>query len=174
MEGIALRKYLLDDASDLALLADNPRIASFVRDNMPQPYTVEDAHNWIRFNLGSGDGPDTINRVIALDGRLIGAIGIRRDDDIHRFNAEIGYWVGEPYWSRGVATGAVKLMADWVFRFTDVHRLYAGVMRPNQASARVLEKARFVLESTIRDGIFKNGVFLDELIFSRYRDEIGS
>lgn len=170
MEGISLRKYQLDDAAKLVSQADNPRIAAFLRDSMPQPYTFDDADRWVRFNLVNGDGPDTINRVIALDDDLIGTIGIRRGEDIHRFNAEIGYWLGEEHWGKGIATRAVELLSEWIFHFTDIHRLYAGVMEPNSASAKVLEKAGYSLECVIRDGVFKNGRFVNELLYSRRRN----
>jgi RimJ/RimL family protein N-acetyltransferase len=154
-------------ADSLALQANNPQIAQYLRDSFPSPYTKEDANSWIQFNQ-TKIKPIT-NLAIVVKGVCVGAIGLLPNTDIHRCNIELGYWLGEAYWGQGIVTEAVKHMVKYTFEHFEVARIYAGVFKGNVGSQHVLEKAGFTLESTIPKGVIKNGVLIDEHIYSILR-----
>lgn len=164
-----LRSYRYGDAPVLQRLANNPRVAANLRDRFPNPYTLQDARQWIELMLELR--PET-NFVIAADGELCGTIGMQIGEDVHRIDAELGYWLGEPYWGRGIATSAVRVFGDWAFeRFPLLERLHAFVFQANPASARVLEKSGFALEGRLRRSVLKRGLVLDQLLYARLRPE---
>lgn len=167
MQGIRLRSYRKGDEDDLVKKANNPRIAAAVRDSFPSPYTLQDAKNWIEYCLN--DNSEHFNWAITLHDRVIGGIGAIRAQDIYKFNAEVGYWLGEEYWGQGIVTDAVNLMTDWIFGKTPIIRLYAGVFSFNYASMRVLVKAGFQLEAIHKQAIFKNEQFWDEHYFVKIK-----
>lgn len=150
--------------NSLAKYANNPRIAQYLRDSFPSPYTREDAKAWIQFNQ-SQPKPIT-NLAIVVKGICVGAIGLLPQTDIHRCNIELGYWIGEAYWGQGIVTEAVNYMIQYTFERFDVVRIYAGVFEGNTGSQKVLQKAGFTLESIIPKGVVKNGILLDEHIYS--------
>lgn len=150
--------------NSLTKYANNPKIAQYLRDGFPSPYTKADAHAWIQFNQ-TKTAPIT-NLAIVVKGTCIGAIGLLQKTDIHRCNIEIGYWLGEAYWGQGIITEAVRYMIDYTFEHFEVARIYAGVFKGNIGSQNVLERAGFTLESTIPKGVIKNGVLMDEHIYS--------
>lgn len=150
--------------NSLAKHANNPKIAQYLRDSFPSPYTREDAKAWIQFNQLQ---PKPItNLAIVVKGTCVGAIGLLPQTDIHRCNVELGYWIGEAYWGQGIVTEAVNYMIQYTFEEFDVLRIYAGVFEGNIGSQNVLKKAGFTLESIIPKGVIKNGVLLDEHIYS--------
>ncbi|MCE6992901.1 GNAT family N-acetyltransferase [Dyadobacter sp. CY323] len=161
---VSLKPFSSEMASPLARLANNIKIVSQVRDNFPHPYSISDAHYWIDFCTGR-QKEGNFHRAIFWDDEFVGGIGVLRGEDIHRNNAEIGYWLGEPYWGRQIMTEAVKQMTGWVFENTSITRLFAGVFETNLASMRVLEKAGYHLEAIHRKAIIKNGKVLDEHLF---------
>lgn len=165
---LSIRPYRLSDLEDLALHANSTAVATRLRDSFPNPYTLEHARYWIKSCL-EDNLPDVWRWGICLDDRIIGGIGAMRDQDIHRFNAEIGYWLNEAYWQQGYATQALQQATEWLFFTTDLRRLYAGVMSSNQASMRVLEKVGYCLESIRKESAFKNGSFWDEHYFVKFR-----
>lgn len=150
--------------NSLAKHANNPKIAQFLRDSFPSPYTKEDANAWIQFNQTKTK--PIINLAIVVEGTCVGAIGLLPKTDIHRCNIEMGYWIGEAYWGQGIVTEAVNYMIKYTFEQFDVARIYAGAFEGNIGSQSVLRKAGFTLESTIPKGVVKNGVLLDEYIYS--------
>ncbi len=129
----------------------------------PHPYTVEHARSFI--NMANRDTPVHIF-AIEVEGEAAGGIGIHPQSDIHIKNAELGYWLAENYWGKGIITEAVKQMVDFAFRTYDINRVFARPFGNNPASQRVLEKAGFKLEARLKDTIFKNDEFLDELIYA--------
>ncbi|MBN1885265.1 MAG: GNAT family N-acetyltransferase [Candidatus Krumholzibacteriota bacterium] len=165
---VRIRSFTPADCDDLVLYADNPGIARFLRDAFPQPYTRRDALAWVR--IASGARPET-DLAIEVDGRCAGGIGIALRRDIERFTGEIGFWVGEPFWNRGIATRAVRAFVDWSFLAFDFARIEAFTFAGNPASARVLEKSGFVREGVRRRAAFKDGVFHDLVVFARLREE---
>lgn len=158
-----LRKFSKEDAQSLASNANNINIAQFLTNAFPHPYTLEHAFKFIEFaNL---DGPSHIF-AIDIDGVAVGAIGLHPQTDIMCKNAELGYWLAEPFWGRGIITQAVKEMVDYGFTHLDIFRIYARPFGKNMASQKVLEKCGFSLEARFKNTIFKNGEYHDELIYA--------
>ncbi len=161
---VTLDKWLDADLEKLVLLANNKNVACFMTDAFPHPYTEEDGRRFMDF--ARSHNPQRIFAV-RVNNELAGAVGIHPAADISRRNAELGYWIAEEFWGRGVATKAVKLASEIAFALPEISRLYARPFGHNHASRRVLEKCGFTLEATIKDGFFKNGLFIDELIYGR-------
>jgi [ribosomal protein S5]-alanine N-acetyltransferase len=164
--GAVLRDWTVRDAPSLARYADNPRIAATLRDAFPSPYTLEDAQRFIA--LATVPGPHRF-LAIEVDGVACGGIGIHPLDDVHRKTAEIGYWLAEPYWGRGIVTGAVRAFVPVAFHGPGITRLQAGIFANNPASMRVLEKCGFNLEAVHRNAVTKNGVTMDEMMYVLFR-----
>ena len=101
-----------------------------------------------------------------MNGEAVGSIGLHPQSDIMEKNLELGYFLGEPFWGQGISTQAVLQMIPYGFQHFDVVRIFARPFGNNPASQRVLEKAGFQLEARIDKNIYKNGVFLDELIYA--------
>ncbi|MFN8389824.1 MAG: GNAT family protein [Bdellovibrionota bacterium] len=158
-----IRSFARGDARSLAAYANNADVAKYLRDTFPHPYKESDAKAWIR--LASNELPET-NFAIASRQEPIGGIGLLFGRDVFRRNAELGYWLGEPYWGRGIATQAVAAFVDYAFEVFDIGKLTAGVFDGNVASQRVLEKNGFVLEGRFRQHLIKNGELKDYLVFS--------
>ena len=166
-EQILLRAWQRSDIPSLVRYADNRKIWLNLRNIFPHPYTRAEAENWIAI-CESMQGPTT-NFAIESRGEAIGGIGCRIHDDVHCKTAEVGYWLGEPFWGRGIATTAVKQISEYAFRTFSLERLQALVFEWNPASARVLEKAGYVLEGRLRHSIFKDGRVADALLYARIR-----
>lgn len=161
-----LRGWQLTDEDALVKYANNPRVSANLFDIFPYPYTISDARKWI----GSQQGVEQpAFFAIEINGEAVGGIGISLKADVYRRGANIGYWLGEPFWGKGIMTEAVSLMADYAFVRFDLVRLQAGVYSSNPASMRVLEKAGFVKEGVAKKAIFKHGRFLDEHIYALVR-----
>ena len=160
---LALRPWQAADLDDLVASANNPNIAAYMTDAYPNPYTHEAGALFIK-NLQDQTPPRIL--AIVYQGRAVGSIGIHPATDINRLNAELGYFLAEPYWGRGITTRAVCAMIRYGFQALPVNRIYARPFPHNTASRRVLEKAGFELEATIKDSLIKNGVVMDELIFA--------
>ena len=160
---IKLRPWNIEDAESLVENANNFEIARFMSDAFPYPYTIEHAKNFIAF--ATKDDPIHIF-AIEMNGKAAGGIGIHPQADIMKKNAELGYWLGEKYWGKGIISKAILEIIPWAFNTYDITRIYARPFGTNIASQKVLEKAGFVLEARIKDNIFKNGAYLDELIYA--------
>jgi ribosomal-protein-alanine N-acetyltransferase len=166
--GFMLRGWRLDDAESLQKHADNANVYSFLMDRFPHPYTMTDAVNWINLMLQQ---QPVITFVIAVDDKLAGVIGLEMRDDIYRKAPLLGYWLGEEFWGRGIATEAVKLITNYAFSTLDIERIQAGILSNNPRSMRVLEKAGYKMEGVLKNNIFKNGVVLDEWIYGKLKGE---
>jgi len=159
---MALRPWRKQDAQALAVIANNRNIWNNVRDRLPNPYTVMDALEWIG-HISQQQPPQ--NFAILVNGMVVGNIGAVLQDDVYRKTVEIGYFVGEPHWGKGIASKAVALFVDYVEqRFSPV-RIYAGVFAHNKASMEVLRKNGFYLESIKRKAAIKNGQVQDEYVW---------
>lgn len=154
-----LREWKLSDKESLAKNANNINIWNNVRDHFPHPYMVEDAEQFI--NMVLSKEPPRIDFAIEIDGKVVGGIGIVLNSDVERISAEIGYWLGEEYWNRGIMTDVVKEMVDYTFSHLPIRKLYASVFDFNKASQRVLEKAGFEKEGVLRQAAIKNGQIID-------------
>lgn len=166
----SLTEWRIAYINQLAEQANNVKIAQYLRDSFPSPYSKEAARQWIELNQLQEKNPPLQNFAIVVNGACAGAIGLLSKTDIHRCNIELGYWLGEEYWGQGIVTEAVRAMVDYTFEHFDVVRIYAGVFEGNIGSQRVLQKAGFTLESTIPKGVLKNGVLLDEHIYAIIRN----
>jgi RimJ/RimL family protein N-acetyltransferase len=160
---IKLRPWNIEDAESLVENANNFEIARFMSDTFPYPYTIEHANNFIAF--ATKDEPIHIF-AIEIDGKAVGGIGIHPQVDIMKKNAELGYWLGEKYWGKGIISKAIREIIPWAFNTYDITRIYARPFGSNMVSQKVLEKAGFILEARIKENIFKNGAYLDELIYA--------
>ena len=157
-----LRPWRKQDAQALSVIANNRNIWNNVRDRLPNPYTVLDALEWIGHT--SQQQPPQ-NFAILVDGLVVGNIGAVLQDDVYRKTVEIGYFVGEPHWGKGIATKAVALFVAYVEQQFSPLRIYAGVFAHNKASMEVLRKNGFHLESIKRKAAIKNGQVQDEYVW---------
>jgi RimJ/RimL family protein N-acetyltransferase len=151
--------------------ANNRKIWANLRDAFPHPYTLEDAQNFLRRVMS--EKPNTAF-AIATPSEAIGCIGLQMGRDVHHKTAELGYWLGEPFWSRGIMTEAVAALTPCAFGMFGLQRIYAEPFANNRASARVLEKAGFVCEGRLRGSIFKDNQRLDSLLYARVREDAQS
>ena len=142
-----LRPWRLSDAADLAAAIGSKKVQDNLRDGIPFPYTEDDARAFIREMLDAD--PDAVYAyAITVEDRAIGSIGVYRQGNIHRRTAELGYYLAEPFWGKGLATSAVSAVCRRIFDSTDILRIYAEPFAYNTASCRVLEKCGFVPEYT--------------------------
>lgn len=168
MSSVRLRPLVPEDAPTLAVLCDNRRIWDNLRDFIPSPYSLEDAEAFIA--LCQADCPQ-LNFAIEAEGQLVGVVGLVPGVDIHRCSAELGYWIGEPYWGRGYASEAARLMTAYGFEQLGLVRIFAGVFDYNKASQRVLEKAGYRLCCVLERAVIKNGRILDEWHYAQLAPE---
>lgn len=161
---LTLRSFNEEDNTRLAELCNNKNIWNNVRDYLPFPYTVQHAAEFIA--LCRQEIPQT-TFAIEFKGELAGCVGLVRQTDIYRLNAEIGYWIGEPYWGLGIATKAVELITAYGFEKLKLIRIYSGVFDFNKASQRVMEKAGFKLECISEKSIIKNGMICNEYRYAK-------
>lgn len=165
--GINIRQWKLSDKNALILLANNKRIWDDLRDAFPNPFTSKDALDWLRLRAHV----DPFKHfAIDLDGLLVGGISIIKKTDISRCTAELGYWIGEPFWGRGLASEAVRILIPLAFeKEPGLHRVFAEVFSDNKASQRVLEKNGFYLEALRKNAVIKNGTVKDDTVWVRLR-----
>ena len=139
-----------------------------LRDRFPHPYTIDDAREFIRF--ARGDDPETAFAITVND-LPVGSIGVVLRDDVERCSAEIGYWLGELHWGRGIATHALAGFTRFAFTAYALERLYALPLASNRASCRVLEKAGYRLEGRMRRSAIKDGIVQDQLLYAILQGE---
>lgn len=163
-----LRKWRLSDAKDLAAALNNKHILNNLRDGLPFPYTERDAAEYIAAMLAS-DEHDTFAYAIALGDRAIGSIGAFRQGNIHRRTAELGYYLAEEYWGKGIMTDAIRQLCGLIFETTDILRIYAEPFSYNAGSRRALEKAGFTCEGPMKSNAVKNGKVVDMTLYSLTR-----
>ncbi len=162
-----LRPWRMDDLDCLVRYANNPNISGFLTDQFPHPYTEEDGRNFIK--MAKNAFPVKI-LAIEVQGEAAGSIGIHPLQDIFRENAELGYWLAEPYWGQGLTTRAVREMVHFAFDHYNIQRVFARPFGNNPASQKVLEKAGFILEARFEKTLIKNGERLDELVYAIRRE----
>jgi len=164
-----IRDWTTEDAPSIAKYANNRNIAKWLRDRFPYPYAVQDADAFLA-EISRQD--PRVSFALATEREAIGGIGLEIGRDVHRFTAELGYWLGEPFWGRGIATEAVRRFTAWAFENLEVYRIYANVFQGNLASSRVLEKAGFQQEACLRASVFKDGRILDQWLYAKIRDDV--
>ncbi|HET9057827.1 MAG TPA: GNAT family N-acetyltransferase [Chitinophagaceae bacterium] len=164
---VVIRPWKKEDKKPLLKLVNNKKIWDNVRDRLPFPYTEKHANEWLKLNVGV---TPVLNFVIEVDSEFSGSIGMVPKADIHRCNMEIGYWLGEPYWNKGVATIAVRLLVEHIWRrYPDVVRIYADVFENNIASMKVLQKNNFRLEAVHKMAVIKNNILMDEYVWVKFK-----
>jgi RimJ/RimL family protein N-acetyltransferase len=166
---ITLRPWMLSDAPALTAAINNKSILDNLRDGIPFPYTEQDAREFI-ISMQSTEAESAYPFAITAGGKAIGSIGVFRQGNIHRRTGELGYYIAEEYWGKGIMTEAVRQMCAFIFENTDIIRIYAEPFAHNTASCRVLEKAGFLFEGTLRQNAVKNGAVMDMRMYSLIRE----
>lgn len=164
---IKLRAWHLNDIESLVKHANNPHIAQFMTNKFPYPYTLETGIAFI--NFACKDHPIHIF-AIDLNGEAIGGIGIHLQEDVFSKNAELGYWLAEPYWGKGFMHSAIQQIIPFAFETYDINRIFARPFGNNIPSQKLLEKNHFILEAKLEKTLFKNGTYLDEYIYAIRKD----
>lgn len=164
-----LREWRIEDAARLAEMLNNRNILNNLRDGLPYPYTETDAEEYIN-SMRMADKNKTLAFAITVDDKVVGSIGVFRCDNIHSRTAEMGYYIGEPYWGCGLGTSAVTQVCTYIFENTDIIRVFAEPFAYNTASCRVLEKAGFQFEGFLRSNAVKNGKVIDMKMYSLIKD----
>lgn len=163
-----IRKWRLGDAVDLAKALSNRKVLDNLRDGIPYPYTVSDAEEYINAMI-SADAEQTYAFAVTVDDRAVGSVALFRGGNIHSRTAELGYYISEEYWNKGICTNAVRQITEYIFENTDIIRIYAEPFAYNAASCHVLEKSGFELEGVLRKNAVKNGKVLDMKMYSMVR-----
>ena len=166
-EQYLLRPWHPDDAISLVKHANSANIARNLRDAFPYPYLLQDAKKWLKM---VGDNRDDIILAIVVNGEAAGGIGLHGLKDVYRYNSEIGYWLSEVHWGKGIMTDAVKVMVDHAFVQTRWLRLFACIYENNPSSMRVLEKNGFQKEAIHKRAVMKEGKLMDEHLFALLKE----
>ena len=163
-DGFRLRPWRLDDAESIARHGNNEKVSRGLRDRIPYPYRREDADRYLAH-------AKDLKWVFAIevDGAAVGGVGFHPGEDVHRITAELGYWLAEPYWGRGIVPAALRLVIPPAMDALALERVYAGVYANNPSSMRVLEKAGFTREGVQRRAVIKRGEILDLVMYARLR-----
>jgi RimJ/RimL family protein N-acetyltransferase len=164
---VTLRAWKPSDAASLARNANNPKVARQLRDRFPHPYTLADARQFIQSVAGA---EPTMLFAMIVDGEAVGGIGFFPGSDVERFSAEIGYWLGEPYWGKGITVEAIRLVSAYAFDVCNILRLFALPFADNAQSIRALEKAGYTREGTLRSSSVKYGHIRDQAMFALVND----
>ncbi len=162
MSLVQLRPYMPEDAGALAALCNNKKIWLNVRDRFPHPYTVGDAIEWIAY---TNTQKPIQNLAVVYNGLLAGAAGVIPKEDIYKKTIEIGYFIGEPFWGKGIATEAVAKLLLYIPQHFDIIRISAEVFEHNKASMRVLEKNGFYLEGIRKNAVIKNNIVMNDYVW---------
>src|SRR6267378_968639 len=164
-EQFTLREWRPGDAESLAQHANNVKVSRNLHDAFPHPYTLADAESWIKQTSAATSG---MIFAIVVDGQAVGGIGLHPGKDVERRTAAIGYWLGEEFWGRGIATEALAAVTAYAFSKFDIERLEAFVFEWNLPSARVLEKAGYTLEAKLKKRVTKAGRTVDCFLYARF------
>lgn len=167
LERSTVRSWRRGDEASLVRHANNRNIWINLRDRFPHPYTSDDAARWMAWVLV--ERPET-NFAIAVGDDVVGGVGFEIQPDVHRLSAEIGFWLGEGYWGRGIMTEAVRAVTEHAFRVHNLVRLFATVFEWNPASMRVLEKAGYAREARLRLSAVKDGKVIDQVLYAITRE----
>jgi RimJ/RimL family protein N-acetyltransferase len=159
-----VRPWRESDIDSLAEHANNINVAKNLRDRFPHPYTRNNARDFLKY---AANLHDQSNLAIEVEGAAVGAIGYVAGGDVERFSAEIGYWLGEAFWGRGIATEALVLTTEHAFRHVNILRMFALPFAENAGSVRVLNKAGYIYEGRLRSSSVKFGTPRDQLLYAR-------
>ena len=165
-----LRPFGKADADSVAKYANNAKIAAKLRNVFPHPYSKADARAFIE-SCVKEEGERQMIRAICIGGEAVGSIGIFPKEDVHEQSAELGYWLGEPFWNQGIITKAIGEICAQAFARYDIVRIYAEPFAENAGSRRVLEKAGFSLEGVMKKSVLKNGKLQDSCLYAFIKEE---
>ena len=163
LKSCEVRSWRSGDLESLVRNANNRNIWINLRDRFPHPYTTRDGHAFLKHTRDQQ--PETAFAIVA-SGEAVGGIGFQLQGDVERVSAEIGYWLGEPFWGRGIATEALRAITEYAIATHGLTRVYAVPFASNRASCRVLEKAGYVLEGRLRRSAVKDGSITDQLQYA--------
>lgn len=164
-----VRQWRMEDASDLAEIVNNKNILNNLRDGLPYPYTIKDAEEYIQAMI-LADKTKIFAFAVTVNEKVVGSISATRCENIHFRTAEIGYYIGESYWGKGIGRSAVKQVCSYLFEHTNIVRIFAEPFAYNAASCRLLEKAGFQLEGILRANAVKNGKLLDMKMYAKVKE----
>lgn len=167
--GYMIRDWVKEDAEAIAKYANNRKIWINMRDLFPFPYKFSNAKAFLEMAIKPG--PKTFF-AISTATEAIGGIGLNLQKDVHRYTAELGYWLAEPFWDQGIMTNAVKGFSSIAFDKYSLHRLYATPYVYNRSSIRVLERAGFEKEGLLRANAFKDGRIVDQYLYAKLKDGV--
>lgn len=161
---VRVRNLVKTDASRMAILANNENISKNLRDGFPHPYSHSDAVTFVDNCLKQKS-----ENIFAIEykGEYVGNIGLLAGEDVYRRSAEVGYFIGEEYWNKGIATKAIKLITDFGLSKLDFVRIHAGIFEYNISSQRVMEKCGYIKEGVFKKAVFKQGKLWDEIRYAR-------
>ena len=162
---IRLRDFVEGDIDRLVALANNENVSRYLIYTFPYPYTKRDAESWIHTESRANR---SVTKVIEYQGDFVGIVGITPQTGWKDHSAEIGYWVGEEYWGKGIATEALRMMSERAFTVLKYKKLFAPVLGPNKASMRVLEKCGYGLEGVLKDEVYKGGQYFDGYHYAKF------
>ncbi|MCK5146614.1 GNAT family N-acetyltransferase [bacterium] len=168
IDNCIVRSYRHYDGQSLVKYANNPRVAGMLRDMFPNPYTLANAEAWLYFVEHQ---PVEAYFAIVMQDECIGGIGLNLQGDVSRMTAEIGFWLGEPFWGQGIATEAVRALLKYGFETINLNRIQANIFESNQATRCVLKKTGFIKEGRLRKSVVKNGQIMDQLIYAILRQD---
>ncbi len=168
MQEFTLREWKSTDAEDFYGYANNKKIADNLRDGYPYPYTLANAVEFLE--MAAASGGRHCFRAIAVEGKAVGSIALTFGKDIYCKSAEIGYWLAEPFWGKGIMSRAIRELCEFGFLNYDVVRIFAEPFAHNTGSRRALEKAGFALEGVLKKSVYKNGRFCDSCIYALIKD----
>ncbi len=163
-----IRSFKEKDADSIVKHANNREVSKYMRDSFPYPYIKENSVQWIDFVKKNYS---TLFFALADETELIGGIGAVPQTDVHRFSAEVGFWLGQSHWNKRIITIALPVFCNYLFTKFDFNRLTANVFEGNEASKKVLEKNGFVLEGTQRKNVFKENKFVDNYIYALLKED---
>ncbi|AZQ64923.1 N-acetyltransferase [Flammeovirga pectinis] len=166
---ITLRKLEFSDCQRMIDLVNNKNITKNLLDRFPIPFTFKHAHRFIE-NTKTSQSATVFG--IEYKGEYVGNIELMHGQDVYRKGAIIGYFIGEEYWNKGIASAAVKMMVDYGFKYLDFVKISALVFDKNIASQKVLEKAGFKVEGIFRKAVFKNEEYLNEIHYAVFSEDI--
>lgn len=165
---LELRPFTTCDIDSIAKYANNLNIEKWLRDGFPYPYTLDDAKNFI-IPLVDMESPNIF--AISLDGEAIGSIGVFFQENVYNKSAEIGYWLGEPFWGKSIMSSSIRFLTQYLFSQYDLVRLFSEPYSDNIGSRKALEKAGYIYEGTKKMSVYKHGAFHDSCIYAAIKND---
>lgn len=169
---IELRSLRIPDAVPLAKLANNEKVSRYLRDRFPAPYEPEHALSFIQCCHANEEDGMAMVRAVTAEGKLVGIVECVFHIDVDSRNGDVGYWLGEPYWHKGIAREALRQFTDLIFtQHSEIWRLSASILQPNTASMKAAESAGYVQEAVLRQAAYKHEALMDVYLYAILRNQ---